>query len=268
MATVPDLVDAGRLTKGRKTRQTTVERHAEWWEMRRQGFTIYTVAAKYGVTPQAVSKAMLAMEEEMYKVLAAQAAPMKASQTAMLEANLERSLQEWFKSQKDAETERLVEKSLAATSDEEYPGPLGGRLKRRRRQPLDAGIAANDPRSNENWEVVDPESIPGYLYNDETDEETTPEEKAAVMLAYLKGKLSEEREGGANMAGLLERTLTRTSQGQCGDPRYLAEIRACLSDIRKIWGLDAPVKQELTGKDGGPVNVVFTESLARVYGGE
>ena len=73
---------------------------------------------------------------------------------------------------------------------------------------------------------------------------------------------------GAEEGSLIERTVTTTTTSQCGDPRYLAEIRACLADIRRIWGTDAPAKQELTGKDGGPVNVVFTESLARVYGGE
>lgn len=263
MPGVSETLNTRRLTP---TRQKTLDRHTEWWDMRRQGYTIYTIAAKFGVTPAAVSLAMTAMEQKLYEVLAAQAAPMKAQQTAILEANLERALLEWFKSQRDAETERIVEKTLAASSEEDDPGPMGGKLKRRRRQPLEAGVAAEDPRSNENWEVIDPESIPGYLYNEETEEETTPEEKAAVMMAFLSQKLKEEREGGPRLAGLLERTLTRTSEGQCGDPRYLAEIRASLAEIRKIWGLDAPTKQELTGKDGQPIAVAFTESLKRVYG--
>lgn len=263
MPSVPETVAAGRLPN---TRAKTLDRHAEWWELRRQGFTVYYIANKFGVSHQAVSKAMLAMEQKLYKVLAEQAAPMKASQTAQLEANLERALLEWFKSQEDAETQRVVEKSIAATSEERDPGPMGGELKRKRKQPLQAGVSVEDPRSNENWEVVDPESIPGYLYNEETDEETTPEEKASVMMAFLAEKLKQEREGGVSTAGLLERTLTKTSQGQCGDPRYLAEIRACLADIRKIWGLDAPTKQELTGKDGSPVLVAFSDALSRVYG--
>ena len=258
MPTVPETLNTGRLTK---TRQKTLDRHAEWWEMRRQGFTIYTIAAKFGVTPAAVSLAMTAMEQKLYKVLAEQVAPMKASQTAQLEANLERSLLEWFKSQQNAETERVVEKTLAASSEERDPGPMGGELKRRRKQPLEAGVSVEDPRSNENWEVVDPESIPGYLYNEETDEETTPEEKAKVMMAFLAEKLKAEREGGPQMAGLLERTLTTTSQGQCGDPRYLAEIRACLADIRKIWGLDAPQKAEVITRDG---DLTDEERAARI----
>lgn len=261
MPTVPDLVNTGRLTS---TRQKTLDRHTEWWEMRRQGFTIYTIAAKYGVTAAAVSKAMTAMEENLYKVLAEQAAPMKASQTAMLEANLERALMEWFKSQQSAETERVVEKSLAATSEEEDPGPYGGRLKRRRKQPLEAGELAEDSDSLDP-DTIDYESIPGYFYN-EDGEETLPEERPRIVAAYVMERLREERKGGRPMAGLLERTVTNVSEGQRGDPRYLAEIRACLADIRKIWGLDAPVKAEIAGKDGGAISVVFTESLKRVYG--
>lgn len=169
---------------------------------------------------------------------------MKASQTAQLEANLERALLEWFKSQEAAETEKVVEKVLASSSEERDPGPMGGELRRRRKQPLEAGVAVE---SAENWEIVDFESIPGYLYNEDTDEETTTEEKASIMASYLMEKFREERTGAT--PGLLERTLTTTSQGQCGDPRYLAEIRSCLADIRKIWGLEAPVKSEIETRD-------------------
>jgi hypothetical protein len=35
-------------------------------------------------------------------------------------------------------------------------------------------------------------------------------------------------------------TTTRR-QGQCGNPAFLAEARAALADIRKIWGADEPV---------------------------
>lgn len=48
-----------------------------------------------------------------------------------------------------------------------------------------------------------------------------------------------------------ETTLKR--QGQTGNPAHLAEVRGALADIRKILGLDAPTKQEHTGKDGGPI---------------
>lgn len=38
-----------------------------------------------------------------------------------------------------------------------------------------------------------------------------------------------------------------------GDPRYIAEIRAQLSERRKLLGLYAATKTEVTGKDGAPL---------------
>ena len=48
----------------------------------------------------------------------------------------------------------------------------------------------------------------------------------------------------------VKETTTFTSEGQAGDSRMLEKAINALSDIRKIWGLDAPTKQEITGKDG------------------
>jgi len=253
---VPEMVDTGRLTP---TRQATLDRHAEWWEMRRQGYTIYTIAAKYGVTPQAVSKAMGEIERKLYVVMADQLAEMRASQTAMLEANLERALVEWFKSQQDAEKRSEVEKTLAATSSEHEEQGHGGSLKRRRKQPLQAGDVADD--SEQKWDTVDLESIPGYFYDEATGEETIPEERPGIVASWLMEKVRREREGGPRMAAVLERTVTTVTEGQCGDPRYLAEIRSCLAEIRKIWGLDAPKKAEVITRDGDITN---EERAARI----
>ncbi|WP_395089304.1 hypothetical protein [Armatimonas sp.] len=249
---VPEMVVTGRLSQT-PTRARTLDRHAEWWEMRRQGYTTYTIAAKFGVSQQAVSKAMLAMEENLYKVLAAQAAPMKASQTAQLEANLERSLLEWEKSKDVGRTEREVEKTLGKPKESQEGQAHGGSLKRSQREELKG-----------EWDDVDLEAIPGLYYDPETDEETLPEERPKIIAAYLLSEI--KRKALESTEALLERTLTTTRQWQCGDPRYLAEIRASLADIRKIWGLDAPVKQEIAGAGGGPVNIAFTDSLNRVYG--
>ena len=41
-----------------------------------------------------------------------------------------------------------------------------------------------------------------------------------------------------------------TQEVQCGDVAYLAQVRAALADIRKVWGLDAPVKNANTTPDG------------------
>lgn len=44
--------------------------------------------------------------------------------------------------------------------------------------------------------------------------------------------------------------ITKTSKGQAGDPRFLQGIQWCIERRCKILGVDAPVKQEHTGKDG------------------
>jgi predicted transcriptional regulator len=36
-----------------------------------------------------------------------------------------------------------------------------------------------------------------------------------------------------------------TTENQSGDPRYLAEARKAMADLRKVWGLDAPQKMDL-----------------------
>jgi hypothetical protein len=40
---------------------------------------------------------------------------------------------------------------------------------------------------------------------------------------------------------------------QHGDPRYLAGVQWCISKRCEILGFNAPTRNELTGKDGGPI---------------
>lgn len=49
--------------------------------------------------------------------------------------------------------------------------------------------------------------------------------------------------------------VTKTSEGQAGDPRFISEARGALSDIRKIWGLEAATKTEITGINGGALKI-------------
>jgi len=53
-----------------------------------------------------------------------------------------------------------------------------------------------------------------------------------------------------------EETLIQTSDKD-GDPRYLETAMKALADIRKIVGLDAPKAVEVSGKDGGPLQVEY-----------
>jgi len=43
------------------------------------------------------------------------------------------------------------------------------------------------------------------------------------------------------------------TETRAGDPRFLAEINKLIERECKLLGLDAPTKQEYTGKDGGPI---------------
>lgn len=50
-----------------------------------------------------------------------------------------------------------------------------------------------------------------------------------------------------------KRVNDTTNMVGLGDPRYIAEIRAQLSERRKLLGLYAATKTEVTGKDGTPL---------------
>lgn len=39
-----------------------------------------------------------------------------------------------------------------------------------------------------------------------------------------------------------------TTKGQCGNPRFLDAARDALEDIRKLWGMNAPVEIQYTGE--------------------
>lgn len=56
-----------------------------------------------------------------------------------------------------------------------------------------------------------------------------------------------------------ESTWSKTqsrSEGQTGDPRFLAGVGWCVQKRCEILGLDAPKKQEHTGRGGGPIEQV------------
>ena len=57
-------------------------------------------------------------------------------------------------------------------------------------------------------------------------------------------------------------------RGQCdGNPAFLAGVMACIDRRCKLLGLDAPSKQELTGKDGGPIEYNdMSDANSRIMG--
>lgn len=56
-------------------------------------------------------------------------------------------------------------------------------------------------------------------------------------------------------------TTTRT-ETLCGDPRYLAEARTAMADIREIWGVNKPLKLEVVGDEGSGLDRVCGMSRA------
>lgn len=44
----------------------------------------------------------------------------------------------------------------------------------------------------------------------------------------------------------IKQTITKTTEYQAGDPRFLDQARGALADIRDIWGLEAPKKKDIT----------------------
>jgi predicted transcriptional regulator len=51
--------------------------------------------------------------------------------------------------------------------------------------------------------------------------------------------------------------VTKEKRGQTGDPRFLSGVKDCINMRREIFGIDAPKKNELTGKDGTPIKVLL-----------
>lgn len=76
-----------------------------------------------------------------------------------------------------------------------------------------------------------------------------------------------QQKDGANGNG--ERSASLRTEDRDGDPRFLAEARAAEADIRKLWGMDAPAKTEVTGDVGGIVfNVMRDVAQPEPDGGE
>jgi len=57
--------------------------------------------------------------------------------------------------------------------------------------------------------------------------------------------------------------ITQTVTGQSGNPAHLAQARGALADIRSLWGLDAPQRQEHSGP-GGAAIPLFSEIVVEL----
>lgn len=55
-------------------------------------------------------------------------------------------------------------------------------------------------------------------------------------------------------------------KGQSGNPAHIKNAQESLKAIRDILGLDAPKKQEVSGPEGGPINLDLNPVLKKVWG--
>jgi predicted DNA-binding protein YlxM (UPF0122 family) len=86
-----------------------------------------------------------------------------------------------------------------------------------------------------------------------------------VLDEWRRSKLDAETVKTTDGGG--EPKTERTVKGQTGNPALLAQARGAMEDIRKIWGVDAPIKTEISGPNGGAVAVdLFDAALKQAYG--
>ena len=81
--------------------------------------------------------------------------------------------------------------------------------------------------------------------------------EAEAWLAWEKSKdeitrVMQEKKGGVN--GTIERA-TVTKEKSNGDPRFMVVIDRCVERRAKLLGLDQPIRQEISGPGGEPVQL-------------
>lgn len=211
----------------RPPKEVTADNERKAWELRRKCWTQERIARELGIERSTVAKMLQRRDKVLAREFKDRAEGIKAQQAEQLEYITEEAMDGWERSKLDAEMERTVAKRLGAkpgAKPEEKPGQSRSR---------DSGGA----------------EVPGMYLNPETGEEVDAE-TAAEMIADAARKAAE----GSGLT-MVEETTTKEARGQAGDPRFLDQARGAMADIRTIWGLDAPKKNELTGKDGRPLEV-------------
>lgn len=203
------------------------DREQKAWEMRtQQGASIYTIATKLGVTPQAVSAMLKRVGNAIHKQMASTIEAQKIEQSMQLDKVIEEAFAAWIRSQDDAEKSTMRRKAIGVTKESQEPQGHGGSLTRNEAAPLP------------DIEEFDPESVP-YIYTDENGDEVPTEVRLAKVSAaaveWAREKLAKDIP-----LFKVEELTTNESKGQVGDPRFLDQIQKALDAKREIWGLDAP----------------------------
>jgi hypothetical protein len=84
-----------------------------------------------------------------------------------------------------------------------------------------------------------------------------------------KGAPVNDKKTGSSTIKTFQKEETETDVIRLGDPSYIAEIRQQLAERRKLLGLYAPDKREITGKDGkdlmtDPIMIEIIDSRDKV----
>ena len=84
-----------------------------------------------------------------------------------------------------------------------------------------------------------------------------------------KGSPVNDKKTGTSQIKTYQKEETETDVIRLGDPSYIAEIRQQLAERRKLLGLYAPDKREITGKDGkdlmtDPIMIEIIDSRDKV----
>lgn len=58
-----------------------------------------------------------------------------------------------------------------------------------------------------------------------------------------------------------EEVIVQEARDQTGDPVYLETAMKAMAEVKKIWGLDAPQKHELSGPGGTPLAIQVVEVM-------
>ena len=173
-----------------------------------------------------VSRAIKRRNQQLAKEHSEEALEIKAEQFARMDYLIMEAAQAW-------------ERSQAVAVQEKAKGVAERGTTRKAKDALAGIVGADD---------YDPEEVSGGIYSDDDGEEISSEERAQKIFMAGMEKAKEEirAQCGDQADGLLalvEQTITK--KWQVGDPRFLEVIRGLLADQRKIYGLDAPTKQEV-----------------------
>jgi hypothetical protein len=77
---------------------------------------------------------------------------------------------------------------------------------------------------------------------------------AAWVTSQEDKEVTVQEQGTGGTGGNRAKAQVR-KEGQSGNPTFLAGVLTCIDRRCKLLGLDAPVRQEVTGADGGPITI-------------